>query len=148
MSEKEHKKLQKNIKAQNKERQKAIRKGKEVSGKGDKVRPMDLEKYRDNFDKIFGSPEMKKALAKPGMEDLFEEEGQIIKKNKREVKVIKKYVTDDNITMYVININNNLTNTTVTEAKYLTLINECNRGDIVDITPEEVSKTPPGTTAV
>jgi len=144
MSEKEHKKLQKAVKAGNKKMKKAAS-GKQVTGKGDKTRPMDVEKYRDNFDDIFGNKEMTDLLKKPGMEGVLKEESDLIQ-HLREVKVIKKYTDNNNIVTYVVNVNNNHTNRVLTEAEYLALTNECNRNDTIDITPAEEPKAgfPPG----
>ena len=139
MSEKEHKKLQKAVKAGNKKMKKAAS-GKQVSGKGDKTRPMDLEKYRDNFDDIFGNKEMTDLLKKPGMEKIVEEERELIQHH-RVVKVIKKYTDNNNIVKYVVNVNDSRTNRILSEAEYLALTNECNRNDTIDITPEDDSET-------
>jgi len=139
MSEKEHKKLQKAVQAGNKKRAGAA-KGKQVSGKGDKTRPGDLEKYRDNFEKIFGNKEMTDLLNKPGMEKIVEEERELIQHH-RVVKVIKKYTDNNNIVKYVVNVNDSRTNRILSEAEYLALTNECNRNDTIDITPEDDSET-------
>ena len=136
MSKKEHKKLQKTVKAKNKERKKAA-KGKQMSGKGDTPRPMDLDRYRENFEKIFSNPAIDNLLSKEGGEEMFDDIVGQIHKQKREVEVVKKYTDDNGVTRYVVNINNNLTNNTITEAQYLSIINECNREDIIDIPPVE-----------
>ena len=84
MSKKEHKKLQKTIKAKNKERKKAAE-GKKMSGKGDKPRPMDLEKYRENFEKIFKNPAIDELLSKEGGEEFFKDVVGQVHKQKRDI---------------------------------------------------------------
>ena len=149
MSKKDHKKLQKTVNAKNKERVKAA-KGKQMSGKGDKPRPTNLEKYRENFDKIFNNPEMEECmeemLRRPGIEEMIKEEAGLIKKNQRRIKIVKTYVDINNVKRLVVNINDSLTNRVLTEAQYLSLTHECNRedlneylpGDVIDISTDEV----------
>ena len=38
--------------------------GKHGAGKGDKFRPVDMEKYRENYEKIFGKKKKKKPSSK------------------------------------------------------------------------------------
>ena len=39
--------------------------GQHGAGKGDKYRPVDMEKYRENYEKIFGKKKKKKKKKKP-----------------------------------------------------------------------------------
>ena len=40
--------------------------GQHGAGKGDKYRPVDMEKYRENYEKIFGKKKKKKDSKKKG----------------------------------------------------------------------------------
>lgn len=94
------------------------------NGKGSKQRPVDIDKFRKNYDNVFGKGKLKVDVDKLTnaikLETISHET-----RSKRKVKVIKEYTDSNGVEMIIININDSLTNRIIPKALYTTLEREC-----------------------
>jgi predicted HAD superfamily phosphohydrolase len=102
-----------------------------MNGKGDKPRPTNLKKYRKNFDIAFNKAK-RVAKVKDSIDvSINQDTGAIeLKSNsgvthrERKIKVIKEYTDQNGIDMVIVNIDDSLTNKTMTKNQLKTLQHE------------------------
>jgi len=93
--------------------------------KGSKQRPTDLKKYTENFEKVFNKNTMS------GMDIHINEAGAIEINNasgestrERKIRVIKEYTDQNGIEMVIVNVDDALSNKTMTKNKLRALKHE------------------------
>ena len=96
-----------------------------MNGKGSKQRPTDIKKYRKNYDKVFkkSKDKLAKKVADEANVHIDPESGAINISNKggtistREKKIVikREFVDQNGVEMVIVNIDDALTNTTMSK---------------------------------
>lgn len=106
-----------------------------MNGKGSTPRPVDIDKYQENYEKIYGKKMTKAEVdAMTGVIKLETQASNV--RQERKVKIIKEYIDENGIEMIIININNSFTNKTIPKQVYLTMERELVNKDTIDTNHE------------
>lgn len=92
--------------------------------KGSKPRPTDLKKYGENYEHAFKDKlnEVDVTINQQGAIEIRNSDGEITKEKK--IRIIKEYVDQNGIEMVIVNVNDALSNRTMTKNKLRALQHE------------------------